>query len=106
MGLAGQLKASGVLRGFGAAQLVPKRAYTLEELRLNKIEPTAFLSPVDTTLSGVRTTLQAAFLAGLTAACLARALDLAQVAEVVLLLAFMLAADQVRAQHLYMNMHH
>ena len=38
---------------------VPKRIYTLEEMRLNKIEPTALLSPTDDTLNGVRTVLQA-----------------------------------------------
>ncbi len=37
---------------------VPKRAYTLEELRLNKIQPERFLSPTDNTLSGVRNVLQ------------------------------------------------
>jgi hypothetical protein len=38
---------------------VPKRIYSLEELRLNRIDPQALLSPEDTTLNGVRTTLQA-----------------------------------------------
>jgi hypothetical protein len=33
---------------------VPKRIYSLEELRLNKIEPEKFLSPTDNTLNGVR----------------------------------------------------
>lgn len=37
---------------------VPKRAYTLEELRLNKIEPIKFLAPEDKTLNRVRTILQ------------------------------------------------
>lgn len=38
---------------------VPKRIYTLEEMRLNKVEPTALLSPTDDTLNGVRAVLQA-----------------------------------------------
>ena len=42
-----------------AAAQVPKRIYTLEEMRLNKVEPTALLSPTDDTLNGVRTVLQA-----------------------------------------------
>ncbi len=37
---------------------VPKRIYTLEELRLNKIEAEKFLSPADETLNTVRTILQ------------------------------------------------
>ena len=38
---------------------VPKRQYTLEELRLNSIEAERLLSPTDNTLSTVRTALQA-----------------------------------------------
>ena len=52
------LKQQGVLRAFDSARQVPKRAYSLEDLRLNKIEPAKFLSPTDTTLSTVRTALQ------------------------------------------------
>ena len=37
---------------------VPKRIYSLEELRLNKIEAERFLSPADETLNTVRTVLQ------------------------------------------------
>lgn len=93
--LAEQLREEGTLRSFGAARSVPKRAYTLEELRLNKIEPTAFLSPQDTTLNGVRTILQLAYLAGLTAACLSGTWDIGQVAQALLATAFLLVADQV-----------
>ena len=57
------LRASG-LRGFGTGRLTPKRDYTLAEMRLNKVEPGAFLSPRDTTLEGVRTQAAAAFAAG------------------------------------------
>lgn len=63
-GLAEGLRQRGVLRAFGAAASVPKRAYTLEELRLNKIQPEQFLAPTDTTLSGVRNVLQARGAAG------------------------------------------
>eukprot|EP00249_Psilotum_nudum_P017592 c26398_g2_i1 orf=12-494(+) len=38
----------GGFRGFGAAQQVPQQLYSLEDLRLNKIETSCFLSPVDT----------------------------------------------------------
>ena len=37
---------------------VPKRLYTLEELRLNDVRPEEFLSPEDSTLNTVRTILQ------------------------------------------------
>ena len=61
---------------------MPKRAYTLEELRLNRIQPQQFLAPTDSTLNGVRTTVQAAYLAGLTATYFAQLLDLAQIVQV------------------------
>ena len=41
-----------------AALQVPKRLYTLEELRLNDVRPEEFLSPEDSTLNTVRTVLQ------------------------------------------------
>lgn len=52
------LKEQGLLRAFGGARQVPKRQYTLEDLRLNRIEPQKFLSPTDNTLTTVRTVLQ------------------------------------------------
>ena len=52
------LKAEGVLRAFGTAQQVPKRIYTLDELRLNKIEPESLLSPKDDSLNFVRNVAQ------------------------------------------------
>ena len=45
---------AGDVRGFGRAARVPRRQYTLADLRLNKIDPPAVLSPTDATLNGVR----------------------------------------------------
>ena len=58
------VRSSAQLRGFGTGRLTPKRDYTLAELRLNKVEPQAFLSPRDTTLEAVRTQAGAALAAG------------------------------------------
>lgn len=56
------------LRCFGAARLVPQRVYTLDELKLNGIETSSLLSPVDTTLGAIERNLQiAALIAGLSA---------------------------------------
>lgn len=52
--LATQLAEAGTLRGFGRAARVPRRHYTLADLRLARIEPTALLAPTDATLAGVR----------------------------------------------------
>jgi hypothetical protein len=56
--LMAELKAAGTLRGFDGARRVPKRIYTLEELRLNKIDAAALLSPTDRSLNTVRSYAQ------------------------------------------------
>ncbi|KAK1356650.1 hypothetical protein POM88_049906 [Heracleum sosnowskyi] len=45
------------LRCFGAACLVPQRLYTLDELKLNGIETSFLLSPVDTRLGAIERNL-------------------------------------------------
>jgi len=67
--LARELKKAGVLEGFGGARLVPKRSYTLEELRLNKIEPTALLSPREDYLGKISSYCQRAYLTGILSGC-------------------------------------
>ncbi|XP_020277175.1 uncharacterized protein LOC109851453 [Asparagus officinalis] len=58
----------GGLRCFGAARQVPQRLYTLDELKLNGIDTSSFLSPVDVTLGSIERNLQfAAVLGGLSA---------------------------------------
>lgn len=63
-----QLRDSGRLVGFGNGRQVPKRIFTLAEMRLNKIEPTALLSPTDETVNGVSRIAQGSALAGIIAA--------------------------------------
>ncbi|KAJ7287967.1 hypothetical protein O6H91_06G073800 [Diphasiastrum complanatum] len=60
------LRSRGGLRGFGLPlrDQIPKRIYYLDELRLNNIEPSRLLSPVDVTLGAVRSNLQLAALFG------------------------------------------
>mmetsp|Transcript_40314 Transcript_40314/g.67574 ORF Transcript_40314/g.67574 Transcript_40314/m.67574 type:complete len:404 (+) Transcript_40314:151-1362(+) len=65
------LQEAGQLSGFGRGRGVPKRQYTLADLRLNNIDPQALLSPTDTTLEGVRKTCTIAAVAGSLAAALA-----------------------------------
>lgn len=58
----------GGLMCFGAAREVPQRLYTLNELKLNGIDTSSFLSPVDVTLGSIERNLQlAAVLGGLSA---------------------------------------
>ena len=85
-----------LLRAFGTVHQVPKRSYTLEELKLNKIDTQSFLAPADVTLNNTRTTLQLGYLAGLTAGYLTHTVtDLVQLVQIVATTAFLLVADQV-----------
>ena len=90
-----QLVDSGELLRFGNARQVPKRSYTLEELRLNKIDTKDFLAPEDTTLDDVRTKLQIFFASGVTAAFVTHALDTFYLVQAGILFALVLTADQV-----------
>lgn len=61
------LKYHTLLQAFGRGRQVPKRIYTIEELRLNKLEPEKLLSPTDVSLNTVRNIAQGAAAAGLVA---------------------------------------
>ncbi|CAM0905973.1 unnamed protein product [Alopecurus aequalis] len=54
----------GWLRCFGAARQVPQRLYKLDELKLNGIDTSSFLSPEDRTLGSIERNLQIAALLG------------------------------------------
>ncbi|GER36013.1 stress regulated protein [Striga asiatica] len=54
----------GGLRCFGAAPQIPQRLYTRDELRLNGIETSSLLSPVDATLGSIERGIQAAAVLG------------------------------------------
>ena len=83
------------MQAFGCGQQVPKRIYTIEELRLNRIEPSALLSPSDESLNSVRNIAQGAAAAGLAALAVGSGFDIGRVAGVLLAGSFALAADQV-----------
>ena len=53
-----RLTQQGVVRGFGKGRQVPKRLYSLEDLRLNKIQPEQLLLPTDDTLGKIRAGFQ------------------------------------------------
>ncbi|XP_058216503.1 uncharacterized protein LOC131327382 isoform X3 [Rhododendron vialii] len=54
----------GGFRFFGAARQVPQRLYGLDELKLNGIEASSLLSPVDATLGSIERNLQLTGLVG------------------------------------------
>jgi hypothetical protein len=56
-----------LLQAFGRGRQVPKRIYTLEELKLNRLEPEKLLSPTDVSLNTVRNIAQGAAAAGMVA---------------------------------------
>lgn len=90
-----QLCESGELVVFGQGRQVPKRSYTLEELRLNKIDTRYFLSPEDTTLDDVRTKMQLAAASGAVAAFVSNTVDTFYVVQSIVIIGFLLTADQI-----------
>ncbi|XVE62929.1 hypothetical protein DITRI_Ditri06bG0158700 [Diplodiscus trichospermus] len=85
----------GGLRCFGAARQVPQRLYTLDELRLNGIETTSLLSPVDATLGSIERNLQLAAILGGVAAWNAFSLSSQQILFISLGFLFVWTLDSV-----------
>lgn len=56
------LTEAGTAKGFGKARAVPKRLYSLEDLRLNRIDTTKLLSPSEESVAKVEAQLQVSFL--------------------------------------------
>ena len=75
---------------------IPKRQYTLEELKLNGIRAEQLLSPEDTSLNSARNAGRALAVTGLAAAAWLNHWDLSNVLLAVAAATFVLGADQVR----------
>eukprot|EP00775_Hariotina_reticulata_P003299 gene3299-3575_t len=93
--LADAAMAHGVFKAFGRGLQVPKRIYTIEELRLNKIEPEKLLSPTDDSLNSVRSIAQAAAAVGLAALAYFSGFDGGKVFGALTAASFLLVVDQV-----------
>ncbi|XP_020113960.1 uncharacterized protein LOC109728076 isoform X1 [Ananas comosus] len=83
------------LRCFGAARQVPQRLYSLDELKLNGIDTSSFLSPVDFTLGSIERNLQFAALLGGFSAWVAFGFSPAQILYISLGLLFLWSVDLV-----------
>lgn len=90
-----ELTATGKLKAFGNGRQIPKRLYTLADLRLNKVDTTALLAPKDETLDTLQAQLQVAYLAGVLAWAGLWGGDVQQVGAVLLVTLFVVAADQI-----------
>lgn len=90
-----ELKSKGYLSAYGQGRQVPKRIYSLEELRLNKIDATQFLSPDDDRIARIRTACQAGILALLIAASYILHLDVEQAIILTLIVAVLYVSDQI-----------
>ncbi|CAI5998462.1 unnamed protein product [Closterium sp. NIES-64] len=82
---------------------VPRRSYTIEELKLHYIDPARMLAPRDTTLAGVRQGGQLALLAGLIATWWGEHLDQWQLLGLVIGLLFIGTVDQHEAGQLLIS---
>ena len=74
---------------------VPQRSYTLDDLRLHKIDTSRFLSPKDSTLSGIRQGLQLAALLGGLATWQVLHLEQGQLIALVVAVLFVATVDQI-----------
>lgn len=83
------------LNVFGKATSVPQRLYSLEELRLHKIDASQLLSPTDTTLGGVKFNLQLAAATGGLVAWWQLGLDQFQLLTAAVLFIFLGTVDQI-----------
>lgn len=77
---------------------VPQRIYSIEDLRLNKIEASRFLSPIDYTLGEVQRNLQLAAAFGGIVAWQTLGLNQYQVLSVLLALSIISGIDLVRTK--------
>eukprot|EP00884_Botryococcus_braunii_P003012 jgi/Botrbrau1/12711/Bobra.67_1s0074.1 len=89
------LKAEGLLRGFGAASQVPKRQYTLQDLRLHNIDPERLLSPEDRALKTLRDLSQGALAAGFAVAYFGLHWDGSRLLGGAVAILFALSLDQI-----------
>ncbi|CAI7832737.1 unnamed protein product, partial [Closterium sp. NIES-53] len=79
---------------FSSHHQVPRRSYSIEELKLHYIDPARMLAPRDTTLAGVRQGGQLLLLAGLVATWWGEHLDQWQLLGLVIGLLFIGTVDQ------------
>ncbi len=90
-----RLAETGALRGFGNARAVPRRDYSLAELKLNDVEPEKLLSPTESTVSGLRDLIARGLLALVAAWIFAAHPSGNEVAGLFVLGGSFLAADQI-----------
>lgn len=95
LNLVSSLSSNGIMKAFSGANQIPKRAYSLEELRLNKIEPSQFLAPTDSTLGGVRSVMQGSLLLGLLAAYFSETIAIDRLVQLAVFVAALLTTDQI-----------
>lgn len=95
LSLVQQLQATGDLPSFGAARRIPKRSYTLEDMRLNKIDASKLLSPTEETLSKVEAQLQTAYTGLVAFTAFYGGFDIGRAGVLVFLTLFLLTADQI-----------
>ncbi|XP_072954145.1 uncharacterized protein [Typha angustifolia] len=89
----------GAIQCFGAARQVPQRLYSLDELKLNGINTSSFLSPVDVTLGSIERNLQFAAVLGALSAWVVFGFSQLQILYVSLVLLFLWSLDLHEAGH-------
>eukprot|EP00892_Ulva_mutabilis_P006965 jgi/Ulvmu1/4640/UM002_0371.1 len=88
------LAESGQVVGFGKARAVPKRLYTIEELRLNRIDSAKLLSPTEESVGQIEAQLQISFLLLLVTIAVADG-DISRASVLGFAMLFLLTLDQI-----------
>jgi hypothetical protein len=95
LSLTHDLQAAGVMPSFGAARRIPKRAYTLEDMRVNKVDASKLLSPSEETLTKVEAQLQIAYAGLVVVTAFYDGFDIGRAGVLVFMTLFLLSADQI-----------
>lgn len=88
------LAESGEVRGFGKVRAVPKRLYSLQDLRLNRIDAAKLLSPTEESVGKVEAQLQISFLLLLVTIAFADG-DISRAGVLGFTMLFLLTLDQI-----------
>lgn len=92
------LKESDVLIGFDGGRRIPKRNFTLSDLRLHKIDASKLLAPKDNTLSRLRSYVTFAYLGGVSVGVLTELINISTASAIVILTGLLIGVDQVTCQ--------
>ena len=92
-----ELRESGWIVGFDEGRRLPKRNYSLSDLRLHKIDASKLLTPKDDTLSRLKAYASLAYIAGLSTGIMTDIINISSASAIVIVTGLLIGVDQVPA---------